>query len=566
MNDRAILAALEREDYQDVGTIEAEDVAPLNGWRLLDDVEILTLPDPEFLIAGVLPRKAVGVVYGPGGSGKTTIVGGLAVSLATGHDWFGHQICHRGASIYVGAEDPGGFKVRLRAAKQAARLPLDEAIGCYTFPEPIDLRDVTAVAKFSTFLARRFDVGDVPREVLIVDTYAASVPGASENSSEDTTLAMKGDAEALADGWRTAIREGMFRRRSETGSQQDPVSTTDVETLARFGEKYFERRGKPATKNDTACFGRLKAFQINGTPFGDKALSVITEDDVEVFLAALRAEGLAASTRNKYIQLVKALFRWATKKGYLARNPIAETETLKREKHAQRNRRLEPDEEAALRKHASVQLQRLIIGALETGMRRGELLGLTWRDVNLERREMTVRPENSKTRTGRVLPISARLAGILELANTDPAGQTFGPEKFVFGDVVGQRVNDIKRAWETCVLKAHGHKPAYTRTNALSEPSRQALEAIDLTFHDLRHEAGSRLLKAGWPLHNVSHMLGHANIAQTSTYLNATKVGLQDAMRRLDASRCNPVAKTAETDRPPVRNEGEAESARQLVN
>ena len=41
-------------------------------------------------------------------------------------------------------------------------------------------------------------------------------------------------------------------------------------------------------------------------------------------------------------------------------------------------------------------------------------------------------------------------------------------------------------------------------------------------------------------------MFGHANIAQTSTYLNATKVGLQDAMRRLDASRCTPVANTAE--------------------
>ena len=76
------------------------------------------------------------------------------------------------------------------------------------------------------------------------------------------------------------------------------------------------------------------------------------------------------------------------------------------------------------------------------------------------------------------------------------------------------------------------------------------------TFHDLRHEAGSRLLEAGWPLHNVAHMLGHANIAQTSTYLNATKVGLQDAMRRLDASRCNPVASKRRNDRAPLRNEG----------
>ena len=48
-----------------------------------------------------------------------------------------------------------------------------------------------------------------------------------------------------------------------------------------------------------------------------------------------------------------------------------------------------------------------------------------------------------------------------------------------------------------------------------------ARRAIDLHLHDLRHEAGSRLLEAGWPLHEVQHMLGHANIEQTSTYLNA---------------------------------------------
>jgi site-specific recombinase XerD len=55
---------------------------------------------------------------------------------------------------------------------------------------------------------------------------------------------------------------------------------------------------------------------------------------------------------------------------------------------------------------------------------------------------------------------------------------------------------------------------------------------VDLHFHDLRHEAGSRLLEAGFQLHQVREMLGHANLAQTSTYLSAGRMGLQDAMRR----------------------------------
>jgi integrase len=89
---------------------------------------------------------------------------------------------------------------------------------------------------------------------------------------------------------------------------------------------------------------------------------------------------------------------------------------------------------------------------------------------------------------------------------------------------------------------------------------------VDLTFHDSRHEAGSRLLEAGWPLHDVAHMLGHANIAQTSTYLNATKVGLQDAMRRLDASRYNRVANTTATEHPPLDNTEAAERTQVTVN
>jgi integrase len=96
-----------------------------------------------------------------------------------------------------------------------------------------------------------------------------------------------------------------------------------------------------------------------------------------------RDEGRAASTRNKYVQLVKAMFRWGVKKGYLVRNPVAESETIKREKHAKRSRPLVADvlddkgkivhegEERRLLAVAGPHLQRLIIGALETGMRRG---------------------------------------------------------------------------------------------------------------------------------------------------------------------------------------------------
>ena len=95
------------------------------------------------------------------------------------------------------------------------------------------------------------------------------------------------------------------------------------------------------------------------------------------------------------------------------------------------------------------------------------------------------------------------------------------------------------------------------------------LQTIDLHFHDLRHEGASRMLEAGWPLHHIQHMLGHASIEQTSTYLNVEKSGLQDSMRRFGVPagiRCNPVAIQAATTGEREREARGAAASKSLVN
>jgi integrase len=383
----------------------------------------------------------------------------------------------------------------------------------------------------------------------------------------------KTEAEQVAEDIRTAIRAGTFRRSADgPPASPAPATTPDAVTFTRFGATYLTRRGKPATGDHQSNMRRLMAFELPGAgPLGEKALGAITEDDIEAFFAHLQAQGRASSTRNKYVTLVKAMFRWAVRKKYLAQNPIADAEAIRREKMAQRSRRLVPDvvspktgkleregEERRLLAVAGLRLQRLVIAALETGCRRGELLALQWRDIDLQRRELTVRAENAKTREGRVLPISPRLAGILEMAQTAlvaalPLGELTEQERaalladcYVFGDAAGRKIANIKKAWETAVLKAHGIEPTWSGANKLSVVSRAALQKIDLHFHDLRHEAGSRFIEAGWPIHHVSEMLGHASLEQTSTYLNVTRVGLHESMRRFDdaVARCKPIAKS----------------------
>ncbi|MGH9256758.1 MAG: tyrosine-type recombinase/integrase [Vicinamibacterales bacterium] len=408
-------------------------------------------------------------------------------------------------------------------------------------------------------------------------------------------VAGKTEAAKVANGIKAAIDAGTFRTRREQATPTCSLpEAPDAVTFWHFGETYLARRGKPATSSDVSHLRRLAAFELPGAgTLGDKPLGAITEDDVELFFVHLRQAGRAASTRNKYVQVVKAMFRWAVRKKYLTRNPVADSEAIRREKHAKRDRRLAPDvvnaktakleregEERLLLAVAGPHLQRVVVAALETGCRRGELLSLEWRDVDLQRRELTVRAATTKTKTARVLPISDRLAGVLEMAQSALAATLFADRQVsdyecaallarchVFGDSAGRKVANIKKAWETAVLRAHGVEPAWTKANKLTPESRSALAAIDLHFHDLRHEAGSRLIEAGWPIHHVSEMLGHASLEQTSTYLNVTRVGLHESMRRFDVNvaRCKPVANEPTIEHRPVSNGGAHRLANTLL-
>ena len=137
---------------------------------------------------------------------------------------------------------------------------------------------------------------------------------------------------------------------------------------------------------------------------------------------------------------------------------------------------------------------------------------------------------------------------------------------FVFGDSIGRQVWCVRKAWDTAVLKAHGHKPVWVGSNTLAPESRATLRRIDLHFHDLRHEAGSRFHEAGWPLHHVQHLLGHKSLEQTTTYLKLT--GLEESMRRFDESvaRCKPVANDGGIERAPICNAAAEQAHEHQVN
>lgn len=143
---------------------------------------------------------------------------------------------------------------------------------------------------------------------------------------------------------------------------------------------------------------------------------------------------------------------------------------------------------------------------------------------------LTIRVEHAKSGTSRQVPISPRLRGVVAMNDKDPKGYERKPTAFVFGDVVGAQIKAPKKSWLAC-CKAAG--------------------VVGLHFHDLRHEAGSRMLEAGWPLSHVQQILGHADASTTSRYLNASTEQVLDSMQRFGIQPLHRVAQETDPEPPP---------------
>jgi RecA-family ATPase len=83
-------------------------------FKLLGPAELNNLPEPSWLIEGILPANALGVLYGAPGVGKTFVALSIALSIAAGHSWCG-KLTKSGSVLYVAAEGVSGMRLRVQA-------------------------------------------------------------------------------------------------------------------------------------------------------------------------------------------------------------------------------------------------------------------------------------------------------------------------------------------------------------------------------------------------------------------------------------------------------------------
>lgn len=135
----------------------------------------------------------------------------------------------------------------------------------------------------------------------------------------------------------------------------------------------------------------------------------------------------------------------------------------------------------------------LVLLAVNTGMRRGELFNLTWDDVNLTRASLTVRGGGAKSGQTRHIPLNDEAVTILR----GWWGLTETGAGLVFPSRDGGRLDNINSAWAGVLKRA---------------------DITGFRFHDLRHTFASWLVMAGTDLYVVRDLLGHASIQQTERY------------------------------------------------
>jgi integrase len=154
----------------------------------------------------------------------------------------------------------------------------------------------------------------------------------------------------------------------------------------------------------------------------------------------------------------------------------------------------------------------LVLLALNTGLRRGELFQLRWHDVELTPGLLTVRGAGAKSGQTRHLPLNSEAVRTLEHWKARNAG----PRDLVFAGASGtEPLDNIKRAWTGVMTMA---------------------KISAFRFHDLRHTFASKLVMAGVDLNTVRELLGHSDIAMTLRYTHLAPQHKASAVEKLVSS------------------------------
>jgi integrase len=310
-------------------------------------------------------------------------------------------------------------------------------------------------------------------------------------------------------------------------------------TFAAFLDNRYEPWLIAHRRTGAELAARLRA--VFGPLFEDLALDEISAFHVERWRSARLASGTTGATVNRDLNALRGACSRAVEWNLLERHPLANVKACTVDRGgivryldpAEEKRLLaalvdRDDQRRAERARANVwrrergyrcwpelgeytdHLTPLVTLALHTGLRRGELFHLRWRDVDLTRARLTVRGTTSKTAQTRHVPLNTIAADALRTWRTIAAPRTL--DTIVFAGAEGEPLDDIKKGWAALLTRA---------------------KITDFRFHDCRHHFASQLVTRGVDLYTVGELLGHSDSKMTMRYAHLAPEHTAAAVARL---------------------------------
>lgn len=292
------------------------------------------------------------------------------------------------------------------------------------------------------------------------------------------------------------VAEGKWFERSPDENK------TFTEMIEKFMTEYSITKTPSGQVRDRVIATHLKSF------FGNRILKEVTPSSIVDYKANRRKEGMAPATLARELCLLKRAFNLAVKEWEWCKdNPVSKISGERF--NNQIDRWLSHKEEERLLTACPGWLKGIIIFALNTGMRQGEILDLEWPHVDLFRKTITImRSKNGERRT---LPLNQSALEVLK----SRAKVRHIKGNHVFVSQSGTRI--IQRN----LLRAF-------------YPAMETAKIENFRFHDLRHTFATRLVQAGVDLYTVSKLLGHKDVRMTQRYAHHCPESLRGGVEVLD--------------------------------
>lgn len=282
-----------------------------------------------------------------------------------------------------------------------------------------------------------------------------------------------------------------YKLRQQMAGLLSSCENVRFSVLLKIYEKHAQIH-KARSKGEKAIINHIRTF------FKDMKANDIKPATVQSFMDALLLKGLSPATVNKHRGSLCTLFNLGIDNNKCEKNPVLKVSRLR--VNNTRTRVLDSQEEIELYKILNTpkykHIKRLMTLALNTGMRKSEILNLKWDDISPDFSLLIVL--NSKSGKSREIPINNKLKLSLKTLY-----KVKGNNDFVFTNpATGEQYQDIKRSLNTVFKKA---------------------DLKDFTLHCCRHTFATRLLDKGVEIRTVQELLGHSDIRMTERYTHTNK-------------------------------------------